>query len=88
MNHATRLNALRERLDGTLLVSKAPNLRYLTGFTGSSGWMLVRPDRTAVFVTDGRYGEMAEELVALLPDTDVAVYTSGQWDLFRGLVEG
>jgi Xaa-Pro aminopeptidase len=88
MDHATRLNALRARLDTSLLVSRAPNLRYLTGFTGSNGFLLVRPDGPAVFVTDGRYGELAEALVADLSDTDIVVYTSGMWDVFRGLVDG
>lgn len=87
MNHAARLNALRGRIETPLLVSRAPNLRYLTGFTGSNGFLLVRPNGPAVFVTDGRYGEFAEALVADLSDTDLVVYTSGMWDVFRGLVE-
>ena len=88
MNHAERLDTLRARIDAPLLVSKPPNLRYLTGFTGSNGFLLVKPSGAAVFVTDGRYGEMAEGLVAALTDTDLVVYTSGMWDVFRGLVEG
>ena len=32
MNHALRLEALGAAIDAPLLVSKAPNLRYLTGF--------------------------------------------------------
>lgn len=88
MNHADRLTALAASLDAPLLVRKAPNLRYLTGFTGSNGFLLVRPDAGATFVTDGRYGELAESLVAELSNTDLVVYTSGQWDVFRSLVEG
>jgi len=88
VNHAERLDTLRARIDAPLLVSKPPNLRYLTGFTGSNGFLLVKPSGAAVFVTDGRYGEMAEGLVAALTDTDLVVYTSGMWDVFRGLVEG
>lgn len=86
MNHADRLNRLRASLDAPLLVTKAPNLAYLTGFTGSNGFLLVRPDGGATFVTDGRYGELAESLVAHLPATDLVVYTSGQWKVFRSLV--
>ena len=37
-----------------LLVSSAANIRYLTGFTGSSGALLVLPD-DAVLFTDPRY---------------------------------
>ena len=59
---ASRLRALRAVLrtggiDG-MLVTRAANVRYLCGFTGSNGWLLVRP-RSAVFVTDGRYAEQA-----------------------------
>jgi Xaa-Pro aminopeptidase len=88
MNHAGRLDALRSAIEAPLLVSKSPNLRYLTGFNGSSGWMLVRPGGAATFVTDGRYGELAAELVSALSDTDLVVYTSGMWDVFRSLVGG
>jgi len=87
MKHAERLDTLRARIEAPLFVSKPPNLRYLTGFTGSNGFLLVKPSGSAVFVTDGRYGEMAEALVAELSDTDLVVYTSGMWDVFRGLVE-
>jgi len=41
------------RLDA-LLVSHLPNIRYLCGFTGSSG-TLVLTEQGAVFFTDGRY---------------------------------
>jgi len=88
MNHANRLESLGNTVGAPLLVSKAPNLNYLTGFTGSSGWMLVRPGGSATFVTDGRYGELAQELVDGLPDTDLVVYTSGMWDVFRSLTDG
>ncbi len=88
MNHADRLRAFTERISDPTLVAKAPNLRYLTGFTGSSGWLLARPDGRATFITDGRYGELAESLVAELPDTDLVVYTSGLWDVFRSQVDG
>lgn len=41
-----------------LLVQSLPNVRYLTGFTGSSGLLLVRP-HDAVLVTDFRYATQA-----------------------------
>jgi Xaa-Pro aminopeptidase len=37
-----------------LLVSFGPNLRYLSGFTGSNGSLLVLPDKAILF-TDPRY---------------------------------
>jgi Xaa-Pro aminopeptidase len=54
----SRLARLRERIRITkldaILVSSLPNIRYLTGFTGSHALLVVRP-RSAVFLTDGRY---------------------------------
>lgn len=43
-----------------LLVSSAENRRYLSGFTGSAGHLLVTPDQ-AVLLTDFRYVEQATE---------------------------
>ena len=42
----------------TLVVFDLNNIRWLTGFTGSAGTLIVRPDEM-VFITDGRYGEQA-----------------------------
>ena len=42
------------RLQG-LLVTFLPNIRYLTGFSGSNAVVLLRPDET-VLITDARYG--------------------------------
>ncbi len=61
---APRLARLRERVAteelDALLVTKLPNVRYLTGFTGSAGMLLVAGD-DALFVTDGRYIEQSKE---------------------------
>ncbi len=43
-----------EKLDA-FLVSSAANVRYLSGFTGSNGMLLVLPDAEAVLFTDPRY---------------------------------
>ncbi|HAX81110.1 MAG TPA: peptidase M24 family protein, partial [Actinobacteria bacterium] len=88
MKHAARLDALRSSLTAPLLVTRLPNLQYLTGFTGSNGFLLVRPEGTARFITDGRYGEMAEGLVAQLDSTELTVYTSGLWDVLRAATAG
>ena len=56
-------------LDG-LLVTTPSNIRYLTGFTGSTGYVLVGADGTATAVTDRRYEErIADELT----DADVRI---------------
>lgn len=54
-----RAGLAERELDG-LLVSNIANLRYLTGFSGSSGWLLL-DDVRAVFVTDGRYETQAQD---------------------------
>lgn len=45
---------LPERKLDVLLVAFSPNLRYLSGFTGSNGNLLILPDRCILF-TDPRY---------------------------------
>lgn len=71
-----RLARLRASLDGladALLVTKRENVRWLTGFTGSSGMVLVL-DRRAILVTDGRYAEQAaEELGPLAGDVELEI---------------
>jgi Xaa-Pro aminopeptidase len=48
-----------------LLVTHLPNVRYLSGFTGSHAVMLARPGG-GVLITDGRYAEQAaSEVVGL-----------------------
>ncbi len=42
------------------LVSAQANIRYLTGFTGSSGYLLITPERSVLY-TDGRYDTQAHE---------------------------
>ena len=57
---AARLGELiaAEGLDA-LIVEGAANLRYLTGYTGSSGLALARGDGSGVFYTDFRYETQA-----------------------------
>jgi Xaa-Pro aminopeptidase len=66
MNHAARQQILRSHVATTrfdsLLISHLPNIRYLCGFTGSAGLLLVGEDRS-VFFTDVRYDTQAHEEV-------------------------
>jgi Xaa-Pro aminopeptidase len=60
------------QIDG-LLVTFLPNVRYLTGFTGSSAMLLVTGD-DLVFTTDGRYRtQSAEQLSAAGVDARIEV---------------
>lgn len=61
MNFRGRQKQLREALDlrkvDVLVVTHLPNVRYLCGFNGSAGVLLVA--QRSVFITDGRYAEQA-----------------------------
>jgi Xaa-Pro aminopeptidase len=48
--------------ESALLVVDLINIRWLTGFTGSAGTLIVRPD-DMVLVVDGRYGDQARDQV-------------------------
>lgn len=67
MNYARRIGALRRRLTRAgvpgLLVTHLPDIRYLTGFTGSSAALAVTR-RAARLFTDGRYTAQAAEQVS------------------------
>ena len=67
MDVAPRLDRLRAGLGAAgceaLLVTHLTNVRYLTGFTGSAGLLLVHGDG-ALLVTDGRYRDQAADQVA------------------------
>src|SRR3954451_7542416 len=56
-------DALRERDLHALLVTELPNVRWLTGFTGSNAAAVVGTDGTRRFLTDFRYlTQSAEQL--------------------------
>ena len=67
IGYAGRIDRVRGRaadlgFDG-VLVTDLIDLRWLTGFTGSAGTLVIAPDR-AVVVTDGRYRDRASDEVA------------------------
>jgi Xaa-Pro aminopeptidase len=71
-----RLRAVLEAAgcDG-LLVTNLTNARYLTGFSGSAGTLLVGRDRV-VLLSDGRYAtQAAEQLTAAGVDADLEIGT-------------
>lgn len=76
-----RLAALRAGLAeaglDALLVTHLPNIRYLTGFSGSAGMLLVAADRS-VLVTDFRYEEQAHQ--ESHRDVSVAIERTNTWD--------
>lgn len=64
-DHQARRDRLKAALKDTgldvALVTDLVNVRYLTGFSGSNGALLVPADGPDVFATDGRYTEQAGE---------------------------
>jgi len=66
MDFLARQKKLREHLATTrfdaLLISHLPNIRYLCGFTGSAGLLLVE-ETGSVFLTDVRYDTQAHDEV-------------------------
>jgi Xaa-Pro aminopeptidase len=64
MEVTSRAGRLRALLSGVgceaLLVTRLPNVRYLTGFSGSAGMVLVTSDDLVLF-TDGRYTTQSRE---------------------------
>lgn len=84
----TRQAALRERLAAQgydlLVVQSLPNVRYLTGFTGSSGLLVVRPP-DAVLVTDYRYAAQAPREVGNAARVEIDQVSV--WDRLKRVVQ-
>ena len=70
MNHQKRLEQLRRELQkqklGALFLTHGPDVRYLSGFTGSNAILLLLPRRT-ILLTDSRYTTQAREETAGFP---------------------
>ncbi len=69
------IGQLPERELDAMLISAPENRRYLSGFTGSAGYLLISSDH-AVLVTDSRYTEQA---AGQAPDYRV-LQVRGGWD--------
>lgn len=84
-----RIEALRRRLAeaqlDALLVTSLPNIRYLTGFSGSSAMVLVTGGGL-VFLSDFRYRVQAQAEVGDL--ARIVIESGGMWErLFKLLAE-
>jgi Xaa-Pro aminopeptidase len=85
MDYERRQVALRTVLEcnhlNALLITHPPNLRYLCGFSGSAGALLLG-ESTSVFFTDGRYKEQARTEVQasrVMIGRKSALITAGDW---------
>lgn len=66
MSTTDRLGALRSSLADVCdvaVINKPANIRWLTGFTGSNGLVVVSPERL-ILATDERYGDQAASQLA------------------------
>lgn len=80
MNVSTRLPCLREALAeencDALIVTNLTNIRWLSGFSGSAGLLIVNSKPSpAVLITDGRYAFQAPEETSE-QDVEVQISTS------------
>jgi Xaa-Pro aminopeptidase len=75
MDHAGRLRSVQARLSSlevdALLVTNLTNVRYLTGFVGTNGQVLVTASSPALFLSDPRYAARA---TAFVQGAEVAIY--------------
>ncbi len=67
-----------------MFVARIENVRYLSGFSGSSAFLVITPDSQHL-VTDGRYREQASIECA---HWDIHIYTSGLFEEVASLCEG
>ena len=76
-----RIQSLLSRLGDegldALVVSHPPNIRYLTGFSGSAGVLLVCP-QGVLFITDFRYDTQSREEIGSL--ARVVIDGTGNWE--------
>ncbi|MEJ2207540.1 MAG: Xaa-Pro peptidase family protein [Anaerolineae bacterium] len=84
---STRLEKLRNSMaEGELdamLVTQPENRRYLSGFTGSAGTLVITPDQ-AILITDFRY---YEQVARQAPEFELARIRTKLADLLPGLLQ-
>jgi len=85
MDYASRQSRLKSVLKqnhlNALLVTHLPNIRYLSGFTGSAAVLLISEKKTVLF-TDGRYKEQARtevEGARVIVGRKPALVAAGEW---------
>jgi Xaa-Pro aminopeptidase len=81
---ALRISLEAEGLDG-LLVTHLPNIRYLTGYTGSAALLLLRDDAT-ILISDFRYASQAPAEVGAT--ATVEIDQRSVWDRLGRVLSG
>lgn len=80
--------AIREREAQAYWCLQGANRRYLCGFTGSNGWLLVPARGQALLLTDGRYTEQARQecpAIAIMVRTEPLHKTMAAWLMEKGI---
>ena len=89
MRVADRIGRVQRALEDAecdaLVVTHRTNIRYLSGFTGSAGVLLISGSAAPLLVTDGRYEEQAAGQIAAAGST-TKVAVGRTVDAQRGLV--
>lgn len=84
----SRLARLGERLSQPLLVTCAPNVRYLAGFESSNCALLVEPGGATTLYTDFRYAEAARAVAGVTFVETRRAVLSALAELLRGRTVG
>jgi Xaa-Pro aminopeptidase len=86
MDYRRRVLRLRRKLKDltAILVTSSKNIRYLTGFTGSAGFVILRPEGD-LFVTDFRYKEQSALEVNAM---EVHIETKGMTEALKAMLKG
>lgn len=94
MDYLHRLKTLQSAIEPSrldvVLITHLPNIRYLCGFTGSAGVLVVTP-RAAAFFSDGRYAAQAREEVRgarIVILQNPPLLAAAEWLLRKGLRRG
>lgn len=85
---SSRLTRLRETLDKKkiqgFLVTNITNIRYLSGFRGSSGFIFITKNKN-IFITDFRYKEQAERE---LSGWDISIEKGDRFGIIKKFISG
>lgn len=83
MNRIKEINSAltKKNIDG-LIVTKLPNVRYLSGFSGSAGFLFISP-KSSYFVSDFRYKIQAS--LEIRKPFKIKIGTQGSFDFINDL---
>jgi len=86
-NTMTRIDELRSKFDSkgidAFLVRKLPNVRYLSGFSGSAGTLLVTKDRN-FFISDFRY--KTQSATEVYKDFEIIIFVQNSLNFLKDLI--